>query len=148
MNPLLLLATRLLPDLAGVMVMAGDQSGTVEKKVVEAVKTATGADTLDLAQTKVDEDTQVRAGLQKTLADIALEESKEQNRAKEQAQQFDLDFERLKTDERERIREEEFQQYLSDLQDRQEARAANTRLAEEHNPLAWVAPSWHSRWCS
>ena len=56
------------------------------------------------------------------------------------SERIDLEFDRLEVEERERAREDEFRQYLRDLQDRQEARSMETKLAEEHNPLAWVAP--------
>jgi hypothetical protein len=53
---------------------------------------------------------------------------------------MDLELNRVEAEEREREREEDFRRYLRDLQDRQEARSMETRLAEEQNPLAWVAP--------
>ena len=138
MEPLLLIATQLLPDF--VRLLAGDRSGSVKDQVVDAIKKATGTDSQADAQHKIDTDAQLKAQLQKELAEIALAETEEQNRAKEEAQQTDLELYRLEAEERQRLREEEFQQYLRDLQDRQGARAMQTELAEEHNPLAWVAP--------
>ncbi len=140
MNPLILLAAKLVPDLIRMLVTAGDQSGPVENKIAEAVTKATGAKTLAEAQSKIDSDAQVKAQLQSELDTITLEEMKEQNRAAEAAQRFDLDFEARQAEEREKVREEEFQRYLRDLQDRQDARAMQMKLADEHNPLAWVAP--------
>ena len=140
MNPLILVATQLLPDLTKLLMMAGDQSGSVEKKVVEAVTSFTGKNNLPDAQAKIDGDAKAKADLEKALAEINAEELKEQNRAAEVAQQFDLDFERGRAEEREKVREEEFQRYLRDLQDRQDARAMQMKLADEHSPLAWVAP--------
>ena len=138
MGPLLLLALQIFPDL--VRVLAGDRSDSIKKQITEAIKNATGTDDPAQARTKIEADPQAKAQLQEYLAEIALEETKEQNRAKEEAERIDLEFDRLEVEERERAREEEFRQYLRDLQDRQEARSTETTLAEEHNPLAWVAP--------
>jgi Phage tail lysozyme len=140
MNPLILVATQLLPDLARLMMTAGDQSGVVEKKVVEAVTNVTGADKLPDAQAKIDSDAKAKADLEKALAEINAEEMKEQNRAAEASQRFDLEFEARQAEEREKAREEDFQRYLRDLQDRQDARAMQMKLADERSPLAWVAP--------
>jgi hypothetical protein len=46
----------------------------------------------------------------------------------------------MDAEERERIRQEEFRQQLLDFRDRQLARSMQMQLAEEHSPLAWVAP--------
>jgi hypothetical protein len=138
MEPLLVVATQILPDL--IRVMAGDRSGVVKDQVAKTVKDATDEDNQTAAENKINADPQLKARLQKELADIALEATKEQNRAREEAERIDLEFDRLEVEERERAREAEFRQYLHDLQDRREARSMETTLAEEHNPLAWVAP--------
>ena len=138
MEPLMLVASQVFPEL--VRVLAGDRSDSIKNQVVEAIKSATGTVEPAEARAKIEADPQVKAQLQKDLAEIALEETREQNRAKEEAQRIDLELNRVEADERERVREEEFRQYLHDLQDRQEARSMETRLAEDHNPLAWVAP--------
>ncbi len=113
---------------------------SIQSQIVAAIKTATGAADPTEARTKIEADPEAKAQLQKDLAEIALEATKEQNRAREESQRIDLEFDRLEADERERGREEDFRRYLRDLQDRQEARSVETTLAEEHNPLAWVAP--------
>jgi hypothetical protein len=92
------------------------------------------------AQSKIDEDPQIKAQLQQRLAEIAQEELKERNRANEEAQRVNLELYRFDAEERERVRQEEFQQYLPDLQDRQEARTMEMRLADNGSPLAWVSP--------
>ena len=140
MNPLILLAAKLVPDLTRLLMMAGDQSGAVENKVVEAVKKATGKTSLPDAQSEIDAKPAVKAQLQKELEAITLEEMKEQNRAAEAAERFKLEFEAHEADERERVRQEEYQQYLRDLQDRQDARSMEMKLAGEDSPLAWVVP--------
>lgn len=140
MNPLILVATQLLPELTRLLMAAGDQSSSVENKVVDAVTKATGKANLTDAQGVIDADPTAKAQLQKELDAITLDEMKEQNRAAEVAQRFNLDFEARQAEERERVREEDFQRYLRDLQDRQDARAVQMKLADEHSPLAWVAP--------
>jgi hypothetical protein len=137
MNPLILVATQLLPDLTRLLMSAGDQSGSVEKKVVEAVTKATGADKLPDAQAKIDSDANAKAELEKALAAITADEMKEQNRAAAVAQRFDLEFEARQTEEREKAREEKFQQYLRSVQD---ARTMQMQLVDKDSPLAWVAP--------
>ncbi len=140
MGALLGIATQLLPQL--IAVFAGDHSGSAQDKVVNAIKEATGQDNPDpaAAQNKIDADPDFKEKLRKDLEVIALEETKEQNRAKEQAQRIELEFQRIDVDDRERQREDDFRRYLRDLQDRQEARGTQMRLAEDHSPLAWVAP--------
>jgi hypothetical protein len=140
MNPLILVATQLLPDLTRLFMLAGDRSASVEKKVVVAVTTATGKSTLPEAQSQLEGDTKIKADLEKALAAITQEEMEEQNRAAEAAQRFDLDFEAREAEEREKVRQEEYERYLRDLQDRQDARSMEMKLADEESPLAWVAP--------
>ena len=134
------MATQLLPDLTRLLMSAGDQSGSVENKVVEAVTKATGKDKLPDAQAKIDSDANAKAELEKALAAITADEMKEQNRAAEVAQRFDLEFEARQAEEREKVREEKFQQYLRDLGDRQDARTMQMKLVDKDSPLAWVAP--------
>ena len=138
MGPLLAIGMQLLPDLIGVL--TGDQSGSAKDKVIKAIKDTTGYDDPILAQKKINDDPAVKAQLQKDLADIALAETKEQNRAHEAAEQINLEFQRLEVEDRERQRQEDHRRYLRDLQDRQEARGMQVKLAEDHSPLAWVAP--------
>ena len=80
------------------------------------------------------------AQLQKDLQQIALEELKERNRASEEAQRVEFERYRMDAEERERVRAEELQRQMLDFQDRQVARSTQMQLAEEQNPLAWVAP--------
>ena len=80
------------------------------------------------------------AQLDKDLQQIALDELKERDRTKEEAQRIEFERYRLDAEERERVRAVEVQRQLLDFQDRQLARSSQMTLAEEHNPLAWVAP--------
>ena len=139
MGPLLAIGMQLLPDLIGIL--ARDQSGSATDKVVNAIKQATpGIDDPVQAQKKINEDPALREKLQNDLAAIALAETKEQNRANEEAERISLEFDRLEVQDRERQRQEDYRQYLRDLQDRQDARGMQAKLAEDHSPLAWVAP--------
>ena len=140
MDPILLatLVEKILPGF--IQVFAGDQSGSLGDEVADAIKKATGTENLQDAEHRIDEDAEIKAQLQKDLAEIAIEATREQNRAKEEAQQIDLELYRLEAEEREREQQEQFQQYIRDLQDRQDARSMQTKLAEDHSPLAWVAP--------
>jgi Phage tail lysozyme len=138
MGPLLAIAAQLFPEL--IKVLGNDQSGSAQDKVIKAIKDVTGQDDPVEAQKKINEDSSLRAKLQTDLANIALEETKEQNRANEAAQQIDLEFERLGEEDRERQRQQDFQQYLRDLQDRDDARTMEMKLADEQSPLAWVVP--------
>ncbi len=139
MGPLLAIGMQLLPDLIGIL--ARDQSGSATDKVVNAIKQATpGIDDPVQAQKKINEDPALREKLQNDLAAIALAETKEQNRANEEAERISLEFDRLEVEDRERQRQEDYRQYLRDLQDRQDARGMQAKLAEDHSPLAWVAP--------
>ena len=139
MGPLLAIGMQLLPDLIGIL--ARDQSGSATDKVLNAIKEATpGIDDPVQAQKKINEDPVLREKLQNDLAAIALEETKEQNRASEEAERIALEFDRLEVEDRERQRQQDYRQYLRDLQDRQEARGMQVKLAEDHSPLAWVAP--------
>jgi Phage tail lysozyme len=138
MNPLLLLVPQLIPQLA--KMLGADQSGGFQDQVVKAIKERTGAEDLPNAQAAINANNDLKEQLQKDLEEIALEELKERNRASEEAGRIDLELYRMEADERERERTEDFERYQRDLQDRQQARTMQVHLAEELNPLAWVAP--------
>ena len=78
--------------------------------------------------------------LENDLQQIALDELKERDRAKEEVQRIEFERYRIDAEERDRVRAEELRQQMLDFQDRQLARSSEMTLAEEHNPLAWVAP--------
>lgn len=92
MQPLLLIATGLLPEL--IQILAGDQSGRAKEKIVAAIKNATGDDDPTEARRKVDEDTEVRAQLLKKLNTVALEEAIDQSRDREAARSMQESMER------------------------------------------------------
>ena len=64
------------------------------------------------------------AQLDKDLQQIALDELKERDRTKEEAQRIEFERYRLDAEERERVRAEEVQRQLLDFQDRQLARSS------------------------
>ena len=116
----------------------------LQDQVLEAIKKATGLqnpETADPQTVKAEmQKPAANAQLEKDLQDIALEDLKERDRANEEAQRVEFERYRMDAEERERIRAEEFQRQLLDFQDRQVARSTQMQLAEEHSPLAWVAP--------
>ena len=146
MLPLLGIVAQLFPDF--IKQLGGgqlhEQSGSLQDQVLEAIKKATGLSNPETMDPKVVqaemEKPAANAQLDKDLQEIALEELKERDRANEEAQRIEFERYRLDAEERERIRAEEFQRQLLDFQDRQVARSSEMTLAEEHNPLAWVAP--------
>ena len=146
MLPLLGIVAQLFPDF--IKQLGGgqlhEQSGSLQDQVLEAIKKATGLlnpETMDPKAVQAEmEKPAANAQLDKDLQEIALEELKERDRANEEAQRIEFERYRLDAEERERIRAEEFQQQLLDFQDRQVARSSQMTLAEEYNPLAWVAP--------
>jgi hypothetical protein len=123
-----------------------EQSASLQDQVVEAIKKATNIqdprteDPQALKTAIQNVQPAVKDQLQNDLQGIALEELKERDRANEQAQRVELERYRMDAEERERIREQVFQQQLRDFQDRQVARSTQMQLAEEHSPLAWIAP--------
>jgi hypothetical protein len=121
-----------------------EQSGSLQDQVLEAIKKATGLpnpETMDPKAVKAEmEKPAANTQLDKDLQQIALDELKERNRANEEAQRIEFERYRMDTEESDRIRAEEFRRQMLDFQDRQVARSSEMTLAEEHNPLAWVAP--------
>ena len=145
MFPLLGIVADLFPEI--VKQLGGplhEQSESLQDQVVEAIKKATSIPNPQAVDPQVlktaMEAASSKAQLQKDLQAVALDELKERDRAKEEAQRIEFERYRMDAEERERIRAEEFRRQLLDFQDRQVARSSEMTLAEEHNPLAWVAP--------
>jgi len=146
MLPLLGIVQQLFPDI--IQKLGGsvhEQSGSLQDQFLEALKKA-----VTIPDPKTADPQVVKAAIQASPAamdqlksdveQITLDELKERDRAKEEAQRIEFERYRADAEERERIRAEEFQRQLLDFQDRQVARSSEMTLAEEHNPLAWVAP--------
>jgi hypothetical protein len=146
MLPLLGIVAQLFPEI--VKQLGGplhEQSGSVQEQVLEAIKKAVpipDPNTADpqAVKTAIENSAPAKEQLQKDLQQITLDELKERNRANEEAQRIEFERYRMDTEESDRIRAEEFQRQMLDFQDRQVARSSEMTLAEEQNPLAWVAP--------
>lgn len=135
---LLPIIAELIPGLIKAVSTSSDDAPL--QRMAEAVKNAAGSDDPAKVQQALNADQNLKQNLQTKLAEIALEELKERNRAVEAQREIDLDIYRDELEERDRAREDEFRQYVRDLQDRQEARRDWVSLAEDRNPLAWVGP--------
>ena len=145
MLPLLGVVAQLFPDIVKQLgAPLHEQSGSLQDQVLEAIKKATGLpnpETADPETVKTEmQKPAANAQLEKDLQEIALQDLKERDRTKEEAQRIEFERYRVDAEERERIREEEFRAQLLDFRDRQVARSTQMQLAEEHSPLAWIAP--------
>ncbi len=146
MLPLLGIVAQLFPEIVKQLgAPLHEQSGAVQDQVLDAIKkvvTIPDPKTADpqAVKTAIEISPPAKEQLQNDLQQIAVEELKERGRANEEAQRIEFERYRMDAEERERIRAEEFQRQLLDFQDRQVARSSQMTLAEEHNPLAWVAP--------
>src|SRR5919109_15787 len=100
MNPLLFLIPELIPQLA--KLLGADHSAGFQDQAIQAIKERTGAEDLKAAEAAINSDDKVKEQLKNDLAEIALEELKERNRASEQAGQLDLELYRIQADERDR----------------------------------------------
>ena len=146
MLPLLGIVAQLFPEI--VKQLGGplhEQSGSVQDQVLDAIKKVVpipDPKTADpqAVKTAIENSPPAKEQLQKDLQQITLDELKERNRANEEAQRIEFERYRMDTEESDRIRAEEFQRQMLDFQDRQVARSSEMTLAEEQNPLAWVAP--------
>jgi hypothetical protein len=146
MLPLLGIVQQLFPEI--IQKLGGsvhDQSGSLQDQFLEAIKkvaTIPDPKTADPQAVKaaIQASPPAMEQLKNDVQQITLDELKERDRAKEEAQRIEFERYRADAEERERIRAEEFQRQLLDFQDRQVARSSEMTLAEEHNPLAWVAP--------
>jgi hypothetical protein len=145
MLPLLGIVAQLFPDIIKQLgAPLHEQSGSLQDQVLEAIKKATGLPNPETLDPKIVEAEMQKPAantqLDKDLQQIALDELKERNRANEEAQRIEFERYRMDTEENDRIRAEEFRRQMLGFQDRQVARSSEMTLAEEHNPLAWVAP--------
>jgi Phage tail lysozyme len=147
MIPLLGIIADLFPEI--VKQLGGplhEQSASVQDQIIDAIKKATNLENPQSVDPQVVknaiENTQqvTKDALRKDLQEIALEELKERNRANEEAQRVELEQYRIDAEERERVRDQQYQAFLQRLQSVREARSAERHLADDRNPLAWVAP--------
>jgi hypothetical protein len=161
MFPLLALAAQLLPQLVpdlskklGLDPSAApkdlidaikDQSGAFQTQLSEATqkaldKTGTTAANTAAAATAINGNPDAKKQLSDEFAAIVDFELKERERGQDESHRVQLEMIRQEAEERDRQRTAEFRRYVRNLQDRREARTIEMQLAEEHSPLAWVAP--------
>jgi hypothetical protein len=139
MNPLLLVAFGLFPDL--VRLIAGDEAGTFAGRITNAVKDVTQTEDDKAAQKKLEADPVVKADLQKRLADIALEATKEQNRADEQKRQVELDVLKENIAEAAREREDALNRFREELKSTGDARTFYADMSKAGGAGAWINPT-------
>jgi lysozyme family protein len=153
MNPLLLVAARVLPDI--VKTIAGDKLGTVAGAVTQAVTDITQTRNPEEATKKLNADPAAVAALQLKLAEIAaaqeekrqqaqLAQLKEQNEAQLTLlkQQNETQLAQLKEQNEQEIKRREAQlaELRADMEDTKDARSSFAALALANNPMAWGAP--------
>jgi hypothetical protein len=150
MLPLLGIVAELFPDIVKQLgAPLHDQSGSLQDQIIDTMKKLTATSTEEAAHQKLTDikndntdpaNAALKDKLQSALNEIAQLEIQQRDRADEEAQRVELERYRMDAEERERTRAEEFRRQMLDFQDRQIARSTQMQLAEEHNPLAWVAP--------
>jgi predicted chitinase/lysozyme family protein len=153
MNPLVLIAARVLPDI--IKTIAGDKLGTVAGAVTQAVSDITQTRNPEEAAKKLNADPAAVAALQLKLAEIAaaqeekrqqaqLAQLKEQNEAQLTLvkQQNETQLAQLKEQNEQEIKRREAQlaELRADMEDTKDARSSFAALALANNPMAWGAP--------
>ena len=139
MNLLFAVAVALVPDL--VRLVAGDKAGSFSDKVASVIKNATNTDDQAAAQTKIDQDPALKISIQKQLADIALEETKEQNRAEEARRSIELEALKEQFAESARIRDFSLTELREEIQSIRGAQSFYTDIVRSGSAVAWVNPA-------
>jgi tail lysozyme len=149
MLPLLGIVTDLFPDIIKQLgAPLHEQSGSLQDQIIDTIKKMTATSTEEAAHEKLTDikdntdpaNEALKEKLQSALNEIAQLELQQRNRANEEAARVELERYRMDAEEREQVRDQQFQEYLLSLQDVQAARSTQMQLAEEQSPLAWVAP--------
>src|SRR5262249_18359161 len=149
MNPLILLATRLLPDIAKLLI--GDTAGTLAGDVIKAVTDVTRTNDPKQAADKLNADPAVADTLRLKLAEIAAAQEEKRQQAqlallKEQSeqelkrQQAQLALLKEQNDQEAKRREAQLAELRTDIEDTKDARSSFSALALANNPMAWGAP--------
>jgi lysozyme family protein len=149
MNPLILLATRLLPEIARLVI--GDQAGTLAGDVIKAVTDVTRTDDPKQAAERLNADPAAADALRLKLAEIAAAQEEKRQQAqlallKEQSeqelkrQQAQLALIKEQNDQEIRRRDAELAQFRVEIEDTKGARSTFAELALANNPMAWGAP--------
>jgi predicted chitinase/lysozyme family protein len=149
MNPLIMIAARVLPDI--VRAVVGDKAGTVAGAVSQAVTDITRTKNPEEAKQKLETDPAALAALQLKLAEIASEQEdkrqqaqlallKEQNEQEAKKREAQLALLKEQNEQEAKKREAQLAQFRAEIEDTKGARAAFSALALANNPMAWGAP--------
>lgn len=137
MGPLLSIAIGMLPEL--LKLFAGDKENSLTEKVREKVVGIAKSDDPKVVEKNL-EDPVKRAQLQKELAELAFEATKEQNRAAAEARQAELEAMKEKFEEAEKVRQADFEQFRLNMESTKAAQAQWSELATSGNVMAWINP--------
>jgi hypothetical protein len=149
MNPLIMIAARVLPDI--VKAVVGDKAGTVAGAVTKAVAEITGTENPEEVKQKLETDPATIAALQLKLAEIAADQEekrqqaqlallKEQNEQEAKRQQAQLALLKEQNEQEAKKREVQLVQLRAEIEDTKGARSTFSALALANNPMAWGAP--------
>ena len=149
MNPLILLATRLLPDIAKLLI--GDTAGTLAGDVIKAVTDVTRTNDPKQAADKLNADPAAADTLRLKLAELAAAQEEKRQQAqlallKEQSeqelkrQQAQLALLKEQNDQEIRRRDAQLAEFRTEIEDTKGARSTFAELALANNPMAWGAP--------
>jgi lysozyme family protein len=150
MNPLIMIAARVLPDI--VKAVVGDKAGTVAGAVSQAVTDITRTKNPEEAKQKLETDPAALAALQLKLAEIASEQEdrrqqaqlallKEQNEQEAKKREAQLALLKEQNEQEAKKRETQLAQFRAEIEDTRGARSTFSALALAHNPMAWGAPA-------
>jgi hypothetical protein len=137
MGPLLSIAIGMLPEL--LKLFAGDKENSLSEKVREKVIGIAKSDDPKVVEKNL-EDPVKRAELQKELAELAFEATKEQNRAAAEARQAELEAMKEEFAEAERIRQSEMLEFRAEMESTRAAQTQWADMANSGNALAWINP--------
>lgn len=129
MNPLIVLAGSLLPDI--LKLALGSKAAPVTDAVAKAFDKVTGTEDPVEAKAKIEADPKIASEMRVELARIAVE-------AEEKQRQADLEAARLAIEQASRAAAQELAQRERDDKDRDSARGMFVALASARNPLAWA----------
>ena len=150
MNPLIMIAARVLPDI--LKTVLGDKAGTVAGAVQKAVTDITRTENPEEAKQKLETDPAAVAALQLKLAEIAADQEekrqqaqlallKEQNEQEAKKREAQLALLKEQNEQEVKRREAQLEQFRAEIEDTKDARSTFSTLALANNPMAWGAPS-------
>jgi hypothetical protein len=139
MNPLVSVAASLVPDL--VRLIGGDRADGIQAKIISIIRSTTSENDDVAAKQKIETNPAVKEKLQSELTNLALQEAKEQDKAKEEKRGNDLEMLREQVAEAGRLREDDLVRFRETMKGSQDARAFYTELAKSGAGTAWVNPA-------